>query len=48
METAKRGRPRMTFTGKKVVVTGAAGIFGRWIAEAFLREGADVCLSDIK
>ena len=38
----------MTFTGKKVVVTGAAGIFGRWIAEAFLREGADVCLSDMR
>lgn len=38
----------MDYAGKKVVVTGAAGIFGRWIAEAFLREGASVCLSDMR
>jgi 3-oxoacyl-[acyl-carrier protein] reductase len=38
----------MDFAGKKVVVTGAAGIFGRWITEAFLREGARVCLSDMR
>lgn len=38
----------MTFSAKKVVVTGAAGIFGRWITEAFLREGAHVCLSDMR
>lgn len=38
----------MDFAGKKVVVTGAAGIFGRWITEAFLREGAHVCLSDMR
>jgi 3-oxoacyl-[acyl-carrier protein] reductase len=38
----------MEFAGKKVVVTGAAGIFGRWITEAFLREGAHVCLCDMR
>ena len=38
----------MMYAGKTVVVTGAAGIFGRWIAEAFLREGAHVCLSDMR
>ena len=38
----------MEFSGKKVVVTGAAGIFGRWISEAFLREGAHVCLADMR
>ncbi len=38
----------MNFAGKKVVVTGAAGIFGRWITDAFLREGASVCLSDVR
>lgn len=36
----------MRFAGKSVVVTGAAGVFGRWIAAAFAREGASVCLSD--
>jgi 3-oxoacyl-[acyl-carrier protein] reductase len=36
------------FQGKKVLVTGAAGVFGKWIAEAFAREGAKVCLSDIR
>ncbi len=36
------------FQGKKVVVTGAAGIFGGWIAEAFAREGALLCLSDMR
>jgi 3-oxoacyl-[acyl-carrier protein] reductase len=34
------------FAGKRVVVTGAAGVFGSWIAQAFAREGAAVCLSD--
>lgn len=34
------------FKGKKVVVTGAGGIIGGWIAEAFAREGAFVCLTD--
>ncbi len=36
----------MSFHDKTVVVTGAAGVFGRWIAAAFAREGASVCLSD--
>jgi 3-oxoacyl-[acyl-carrier protein] reductase len=36
----------MRFVGKKVVVTGACGVFGRWIAAAFAREGAALCLSD--
>jgi 3-oxoacyl-[acyl-carrier protein] reductase len=36
----------MEFQDKKVVVTGAAGVFGRWICEAFAREGARLCLSD--
>ncbi|WP_293856192.1 SDR family NAD(P)-dependent oxidoreductase [uncultured Alsobacter sp.] len=38
--------PAPRFAGKSVVVTGAAGVFGRWIAAAFAREGASVCLSD--
>ena len=38
--------PAPRFAGKSVVVTGAAGVFGRWIAGAFAREGAKVCLSD--
>ncbi len=36
------------FAGKKVVVTGAAGIFGGWIATAFARAGAALCLSDLR
>jgi len=36
------------FSGKRVVITGAAGIFGRWIAEAFAKVGAQLCLSDIR
>lgn len=32
----------------RVVVTGAAGIFGEWIAEAFAREGADLLLTDMR
>ena len=38
----------MEFVGKKVIVTGAAGVHGRWIAEAFAREGARLCLSDVR
>lgn len=38
--------PGSDFTGKKVIVTGAAGIFGRWIAEAFDAAGATLLLSD--
>ncbi|MCW3474575.1 SDR family NAD(P)-dependent oxidoreductase [Limobrevibacterium gyesilva] len=36
------------FKGKRVVVTGAAGIYGGWIAAAFAREGAVLCLSDLR
>ena len=38
----------MEFENKTVVITGAAGIFGRWIAAYFAREGARLCLSDIR
>lgn len=31
--------------GKKVVITGAYGIFGKWLAEAFRDVGAVLCLS---
>ena len=34
------------FEGKRVVVTGASGVFGRWITAAFAEAGARVCLSD--
>jgi 3-oxoacyl-[acyl-carrier protein] reductase len=39
---------RDQFTGTRVVVTGAAGIFGTWIAEAFADAGADLLLSDAR
>lgn len=38
----------MDFTGKRVVITGAAGIFGSWIAAAFAQAGAELCLSDMR
>ena len=38
----------MQFKDKKVVITGAAGIYGGWIAAAFAREGALLCLSDVR
>ncbi|HEX3348035.1 MAG TPA: SDR family oxidoreductase [Acetobacteraceae bacterium] len=38
----------MDFSGTRVVVTGAAGIFGGWIAEAFAAAGARLCLSDMR
>lgn len=38
----------MEFQNKNVVVTGAAGVFGRWIAAYFAREGARLCLSDVR
>ena len=38
----------MQFKDKTIVVTGAAGVFGRWIAEAFWREGARVVLADMR
>jgi len=31
---------------QRVVVTGAAGVMGRWISDAFAREGADLLLTD--
>ena len=34
------------FSGQGVVVTGALGIYGAWIADAFARAGARLCLSD--
>src|ERR1700687_5198222 len=34
------------FAGKKVVLTGACGIYGRWIADSFVAAGARLCLSD--
>jgi 3-oxoacyl-[acyl-carrier protein] reductase len=38
----------MDFTGKKVVITGAAGIYGGWIAAAFAAAGAALFLSDMR
>ena len=37
-----------TFNGSVVVITGAAGVFGRWIATAFAKAGANLVLSDIR
>src|SRR3954469_2528579 len=34
------------FFGRKVVLTGACGVFGRWIAKSFAEAGARLCLSD--
>jgi len=34
------------FRGRKVVLTGACGVLGRWIADAFAKVGARLCLSD--
>jgi 3-oxoacyl-[acyl-carrier protein] reductase len=34
------------FAGQGVVITGACGIYGRWIAEAFAKAGARLCLTD--
>src|SRR6185436_6985675 len=36
------------FSGRKVVLTGACGVFGHWIAEAFAKAGARLCLSDMR
>lgn len=36
------------FVGKKVLVTGAAGIIGGWIADAFANRGAELYLSDCR
>lgn len=34
--------------GRRVVITGAAGIFGSWIAEAFAAQGARLVLVDLR
>ncbi len=34
------------FAGRGVVITGALGIYGTWIADAFARAGARLCLTD--
>ena len=34
------------FSGQGVIVTGALGIYGTWIADAFARAGARLCLTD--
>ncbi|ALN71234.1 SDR family NAD(P)-dependent oxidoreductase [Aureimonas sp. AU20] len=36
----------MEFQNRTMVVTGAAGIFGGWIASYFAKRGAKLCLSD--
>jgi 3-oxoacyl-[acyl-carrier protein] reductase len=36
------------YTGARVVVTGACGIFGTWIAEAFAAAGARLLLTDAR
>ena len=36
------------FRGRKVVLTGACGVIGRWIADAFASVGARLCLSDMR
>jgi 3-oxoacyl-[acyl-carrier protein] reductase len=34
------------FAGRRVIITGALGIYGTWIADAFARQGARLCLTD--
>ena len=34
------------FAGRRVIITGALGIYGTWIADAFARAGAKLCLTD--
>lgn len=34
------------FTGKRVVITGAGGIYGGFLARSFAAEGASLCLTD--
>lgn len=40
--------PDHRFIGKKVVITGAAGVFGCWIARAYAAEGARLFLTDLR
>jgi 3-oxoacyl-[acyl-carrier protein] reductase len=40
--------PERRFADKKIVITGAAGVFGKWIAQAYADEGARLYLSDIR
>ena len=42
------GVPMHDFHGHRVVITGAAGIHGSWIAAAFAHAGATLCLSDLR
>lgn len=35
------------FAGRGVVITGATGIYGTWIADAFAQAGAKLCLTDV-
>ena len=37
----------VSFAGQSVVITGACGIYGGWIAAAFARAGARLCLTDL-
>lgn len=34
--------------GKRVLVTGACGVIGRWVAQAFADVGAQLCLTDMR
>jgi 3-oxoacyl-[acyl-carrier protein] reductase len=34
------------FNGKRVVITGACGVIGRWMAQGFAKAGAQLCLTD--
>jgi 3-oxoacyl-[acyl-carrier protein] reductase len=42
----EKGARAMRFAGQQVVITGAAGVYGRGLAEAFAREGAQLLLTD--
>ncbi|MFI5014740.1 MAG: SDR family NAD(P)-dependent oxidoreductase [Hyphomicrobiales bacterium] len=35
-------------SGKRVLITGARGVIGRWIAAAFIKAGCHICLTDIR
>ena len=36
------------FDGRKVVITGAAGVYGSGLSRAFAAAGAVLCLSDLR